>query len=407
MEAEVTSSSALKPIKVSTPLLDKAVAMTSKDGQHNIVQSSAVIRAPLMDVLAYLYCLEQAINDLLKEERGVNVHKVLGRENDHTATYHWGIRAPAPLSHRDFVFRCVYKQLAVGEHITSIKSTVSGVAPAQDTVRGTATRLLRFTAVTPTVTRFTATTTMDLGGSIPRFVSAIAMSAGANAPLAALGYFLQIKETADFDAAGQDAWALGRLLAHEMEPVRTKRGGGQLEAKLHVFFYRTTVLREVADVHPWFPTMLFEVLRNLPHRPMTTKAMLADFTERDAVITGRAMQLLMLCNATPDAAVDEVSRERSERQRRRRQQNKNYSLRHRCPPPSFALTPRLTPPPPAPLPSCARSGSSLSPPSKSSSPRTASSGPSCTRSRSTSSPSPTSASRCASSAAPPCPCSTS
>ena len=29
MEAEVANSSALKPIKVSTPLLDKAVAMTS------------------------------------------------------------------------------------------------------------------------------------------------------------------------------------------------------------------------------------------------------------------------------------------------------------------------------------------------------------------------------------------
>jgi hypothetical protein len=40
---------------------------------------------------------------------------------------------------------------------------------------------------------------------------------------------------------------------------------------------------------------------------------LADLTERDAVITGRAMKMLMLSNATPDAAVDEVSRERSER----------------------------------------------------------------------------------------------
>ncbi|GMI32723.1 hypothetical protein TeGR_g5202 [Tetraparma gracilis] len=115
-----------------------------------------------------------------------------------------------------------------------------------------------------------------------------------------------MKETAELDAAGQDARALGQLLVHEMEPVRTKKRPEELESKLHIFFYRTTVLRELADVHRWFPKMLFQVLRNVPSRPRTTKAKLADFTERDAVITGRAMTMLMLSNAIPDAAVDEM-----------------------------------------------------------------------------------------------------
>jgi hypothetical protein len=306
MEAEVNNSSALKPIKVSTPLLDKAVAMTSKDGQHNIVQSSATVRAPLMDVVAYLFCLEQAINDLLKEERGVNVHNVLGRENDHTAMYHWGMRAPAPLSHRDFVFRCVYKQLAVGEHIASIKSTEFGVAPAQNTVRGSATRLLRFTAVTPNVTRFIATSTFDLCGSIPRFVSdTIAISAGANAPLIAIRYFLQIKETAELDADGQDARVLGQLLVHEMEPVRAKKRPEQLEAKLHTFVYRTTVLRELADVYPWFERLLLEALRNRLRVPKGSMKALAEFAEEDARKAGRGFANALVANATAEAAVDE------------------------------------------------------------------------------------------------------
>ncbi|GMI32872.1 hypothetical protein TeGR_g14861, partial [Tetraparma gracilis] len=114
-----------------------------------------------------------------------------------------------------------------------------------------------------------------------------------------------MKETAELDAAGQDARALAQLLVHEMEPVRTKKRPEHLEAKLHIFFYRTTVLRELADVHPWVSEMLYQVLRNLPSRPRTTKAKLVDFTKRDAVITGRAMKVLMLSNATSDAAVDE------------------------------------------------------------------------------------------------------
>ncbi|GMI32885.1 hypothetical protein TeGR_g9569 [Tetraparma gracilis] len=117
-----------------------------------------------------------------------------------------------------------------------------------------------------------------------------------------------MKETAELDAAGQDARALAQLLVHEMEPVRTKKRPEHLEAKLDTFFDRTTVLRELADVHQWVPEMLFQVLRNLPHRPRTTQSKLANFTKRDAVITGRAMKMLTLSNATPDAAVDEVSR---------------------------------------------------------------------------------------------------
>ncbi|GMI36431.1 hypothetical protein TeGR_g5515, partial [Tetraparma gracilis] len=209
----------------------------------------------------------------------------------------------------EWVLRCVYRELEGGDRIISISSTEHADANRRDNVghvRATGTRLLRFSQVTPTVSRFTATATFDLNGSIPRFVSdTLTTPAAARAPLSALGYFLKIKETAEFAADGQDARALGQLLVHEMEPVRTNKRPEELESKLHTFFDRTTVLRELADVRPWFPKVLFQVLRNIPSRPRSTKAKLVDFTERDAVITGRAMKILMLANATPDAAVDE------------------------------------------------------------------------------------------------------
>ncbi|GMI54437.1 hypothetical protein TeGR_g3786 [Tetraparma gracilis] len=293
MEAEVTNSSALKPIKVSTPLLDKAVAMTSKDGQHNIVQSSAIVRAPLMDVVAYMYCVEQEVGKILNDEVGA-LTKVLETKNEHCVVMQWRPASfPRPLSNRDGVFCCIYQELGIGEGIISITSTAHAAAANTDnTVRTTGTRLLRFSQVTPTVTRFTATATFDLCGSIPRFISdTLTTPAAARTPLGTLGYFLKIKETAELDSGvygGQDARALGQLLVHEMEPVRTKKRPEHLEAKLHVFFYRTTVLRELADVHPWFPEMTFQILRNQASAPRTTKAKLADFTERDAVIIGQA-----------------------------------------------------------------------------------------------------------------------
>jgi hypothetical protein len=84
MEAEVNQSSKLKPIKVSTPLLDKAVAMTSKDGQHNIVQSSATIRAPVMVVMASIFCVEGEVDKILSSEEGWSA-ELLGSENEHCA----------------------------------------------------------------------------------------------------------------------------------------------------------------------------------------------------------------------------------------------------------------------------------------------------------------------------------
>jgi hypothetical protein len=308
-----------------------------------------------MDVVAFLFCsAEQEFDKIMGREGGWSM-EVLERENEHSVCVRFALDFPRPLSHRETVLRCICETLSGGDHIVSATSTEHAAATStrEATVRGTMKRLFRLSPITPSITRLVTTSAFDLNGSIPRFVSDfLTTPAAARSPLIALGYFLQMKETAQLDAAGQDARALGQLLVHEMEPVRTKKRSEELEAKLHFFFDRTTVLRELADVHPWFELLLLQILRNqaslvkkvkeAAEEPVPsgnsgvgravsrTKAQikglssslssggaktkeLADFTERDAVITGRAMKMLMLSNATPDAAVDEVSRERSDR----------------------------------------------------------------------------------------------
>lgn len=167
---------------------------------------------------------------------------------------------------------------------------------------------------------FTSSVMFELGGSIPRFVSdTLTTPAAANAPLAAQMYLIQTKETAALDADGVDARALGQLLLHEMEPVRTKSRTDELKFKLNTFVYRTTVLRELTDKHPWFPCMLLHLLQNKPrimsfnlekreqgkNQLSIKKKSLSEFMEKDVTTTGGAMALILLSNATPDAAVDE------------------------------------------------------------------------------------------------------
>jgi hypothetical protein len=309
MEAEVNDSRKLRRISSATPLLNDAVRMMSKDGRHNVVKASGLVRAPIMRAAAYNFLNDQEVGRILQEEQSVNVNTILNWENDHCHILHWGMAAP-PLSPRDGVYRFILQVLPNNEVIIAVETLdYPQMPPQKGVVRLFLRRLMRFSQVTPGTVMLTCTTTFDLRGSVPRFLSdSLTTPAAARAPLTTLRYFVQIKESGRIASSGQDARVLGQLLVHEMEAARTKKRPGELESQLHTFVYRTTVLREITEVHQWFPKMLFEVLRSVTSVPRKTQANLADFTERDAAVTGRAMKMLMLTNASPDAAVDEVSR---------------------------------------------------------------------------------------------------
>ncbi|GMI43183.1 hypothetical protein TeGR_g14391 [Tetraparma gracilis] len=293
----------LKTIKTSS-LLDNAVAMVSKDGRENVVQASGTIRASFMSVVAYMFVAEQGHHQITKEEQGINQHRVVQHENDHALVFHWGFNMPSPVSDRDGVFRCITQKLE-DDCIMSAESIEHDQAPHQDgVVRIVARRLLRFSPVSPTVTRFTATSTFDFRGSIPVFVSkSFTTPAAARAPLAALRYFNQVKRAEAFEAA--DAKELGQLLVLDTDDVRGKRDPDPLEAKLRTFVNRSAVLRGARSTCPWIEVMLKEVLRNRLRVPKGCDKALAEITEGDARKAGRAFANALVANATAEAAVDE------------------------------------------------------------------------------------------------------
>ncbi|GMI28751.1 hypothetical protein TeGR_g8009 [Tetraparma gracilis] len=294
----------LKKIKASSPLLDDAVSMVSKD--VHVVQSSALIRVPLMSAVAYMFCADQEVCQIRLEEDSLVVNRVVQRIADHALVLQSVLRFPPPLQDRESVCTCLFQKAEDNEDcIISLESSEHDDAPVQsNAVRIHLRRLFRYSPVSPTVTRMTVTTTMNLGGSIPRFVSdSVTIPAAARAPLSTLRYFNQAKPAESFEAA--DARELGLLLVLDLNDVRSKRDPGPLEAKLRTFVERSAALRSVQDAHPWFEALLVEALRNRLRVPKGCDKVLAEMTEGDARKAGRAFANALVVNVSAEAAVDE------------------------------------------------------------------------------------------------------
>jgi hypothetical protein len=301
--SSLKANATLKTIKTSS-LLDNAVAMVSKDGRENIVQASGTVRASFMSVVAYMFCAEQGHYQITMEEKSVNQHRVVQHENDHALVLHYGFKMPSPVQDRDSVTRFIVRKLEDGDCILSVESTEHDQAPHRaGVVRIYAKRLMRFSPVSATVTRFTITTVFDVCGSIPSFVSkSFTTPAAARAPLAALRYFNQIKAAESFEAT--DAKELGQLLVLDTARVRGKKDRRPLEAALSKIVDRSAALRGARSRFPWLAPMLVEVLRNQVHRPSNTLTPLAEFGEKEGRKVGGAFPLLQLKKVSPAAAVE-------------------------------------------------------------------------------------------------------
>jgi hypothetical protein len=304
MEMSVTQSEEVQTIKTSS-LVDRAVAMVSKDGRENIVQASGIIRASFMSVAAYMFAAEQGVKQITMEEKGSNQHRVVQHENDHALVLHYGFKMPSPVQDRDGVFRCIIQKLENGECIMSVESIEQrDQAPLQDNVvRAYAKRLMRFSPISPTSTRFTVTSVFDTCGSVPSFISnSVIIPTAARAPLDALRYFNQVKPVEAFEAA--DGKELGQLLVLDTNKVRGRKDRRPLEAELSKLADRSAVLRGARSRFPWFDLMLVEVLRNQVHRPSNTPTPLAEFGEEEGRKVGGAFALLQLKKVSPAAAVE-------------------------------------------------------------------------------------------------------
>ena len=162
---------------------------------------------------------------------------------------------------------------------------------------------MRFSPISPTVTRYTVTSIIDFRGFIPRFISnSVIIPAAARNPLDALRYFNQVKPAESFEAA--DGKELGQLLVLDTGKVRGMKDRHLLKAELSKLVDRSAVLRGARSRFPWFASMLVEVLRDRVHRPSNTLTPLVEFGEKEGKKVGGAFALLQLKKVSPAAAVE-------------------------------------------------------------------------------------------------------
>jgi hypothetical protein len=126
-------------------------------------------------------------------------------------------------------------------------------------------------------------------------------------------HFVQTRKAGDFDEEGQDARALGTLLAADVgAKMRTAAEGrigpdAGMELRLSRFIDRASVLRDMRTRYHWYPTLLLEVLRNRIRAPAACRKDLKDYTEEDAGKTGRGLRLSLAANMHSEAAINEWS----------------------------------------------------------------------------------------------------
>ncbi|GMI33932.1 hypothetical protein TeGR_g14783, partial [Tetraparma gracilis] len=308
MEHEITAAPASKKRtkKATTCLLSDTTSVHSSDGRHLSVQSSATIRAPPVRVAAHLFHYSSYVNTRLNQDRkDVLIDKILERVNQHHIVIHYGHRFPNPLADRDFVHRYMFKKVMDDEFLLVVRPCEHKDAPAQpDVVRAQIFRSFRVTKISEGVAQITCTTQTDLAGSIPKYVNdTLSIPAAAGLPLSVLRRFVQVKKTAQLDAA--DAKELGLLLVLDLNGARSERVPQPLKAKLKTFVERTAALRSVQNAHPWFEALLFEMLRNRLRVPKGCDRALVEITEGDARKVGRAFANALVANVTAEAAVDE------------------------------------------------------------------------------------------------------
>jgi hypothetical protein len=252
---------------------------------------------------------ESKIDNVAAKQQEVNL--MLERGKVHLIGYR-KVFLPPPLAAREWVVYSVCKRVSSTEFFfASCDCEHPGALVKQDTVRASMLRATRLTQVTPGVTTLSVTTSLVFRGKIPAKINnMIVVPRLTVSALAGLRSVVHRKKENEFDAGGEDAKVLGRLLAFDVGAKMRSKGvlcksDTGLEDRLTLFMDRTSVLRGARVRYPWFQVLLFEALRNRVRPPAGTRKALEDFGEEDARKAGRGLALALIANVSAEAAVDE------------------------------------------------------------------------------------------------------
>jgi hypothetical protein len=167
---------------------------------------------------------------------------ILGdRRNNHSAMVRFEIPMPSPFQDRDGVIRSLWKKLDENTYFVSQVPCEHVEFPeSAEHVRMHVRRNFKLTKISPRLTLFEGSASINLRGSLPRSINdAVTIPTVVNSSDAVLMYFMCVRPAVLFDEG--DATTLGRLLFARLRPHRKNRD--TLNEKILEMIRMTNVLR--------------------------------------------------------------------------------------------------------------------------------------------------------------------
>jgi hypothetical protein len=163
------------------------------------------------------------------------------RRSNHSLVARVTVPMPSPFQDRDGVVRSLWKKLDENTYFMSQMSCEHVEFPeSAEHVRMHIRRNFKLTKISPRLTLFEGSASINLRGSLPRSINdAVTIPTTASASDAVLMYFLCVRPADSFDEG--DATTLGRLLFARLRPHR--KNIDTLNEKILQMIRMTNVLR--------------------------------------------------------------------------------------------------------------------------------------------------------------------
>jgi hypothetical protein len=281
------------------------ISQSEVDG-HITCRIVANIRAPINYAMGYACFHNQQYWDVMNSLTAPDT--IAERAFDRTGRHHYNVfqlEAPFPLTNREYVTISSWEKMDDGVFLWgAISTTHADVPETPEFVRMTVSRSMKMEALSPSLTRLTITSELDLGGSVPRWINdAITVPQLAGTALNMMNYFAAVRSPDSYDTG--DAHELGRLSFVRLYPLRHRRE--VLRAEVAMMIAHNDAMREFQAKYNFLCEMLFAIIRNklseVGSSKVTTRAMV--LTGSEATSIANTFSAILLTNVTSDAAVQE------------------------------------------------------------------------------------------------------
>jgi hypothetical protein len=348
-------NSTLRKISANKQFM-RASAMEVKDDlghSHVIAVAKAVIKAPVLLVMAYgmCNCRYNAENYwvIKNEEDPVVLEERVVERTPLSVTQVARFAFPFPFRNRESVYMAVWAKAEQGEDFDYIISGASCDHPDVEAnssfVRMKLARAMTLTQLSPTTTAIDIITYAELGGNIPKGINnAITVPQVTSTPVNMMNFFASVRSPAaykgDASANNSNGYAreLGLLVTHQ-------HNGSLKDADLRLTLERritqVALLRDLRHNKEWIDELLFHLVRNKISKESKkgivessaksstqssaksstksstkssassigvaakSKIVLKEMTRDDARKVARGFCLLVMSNITAESAIDE------------------------------------------------------------------------------------------------------